>query len=155
LRLPLVLPLRVIDASDHPLPPQNHFNYDDIDVFCRCALCTEYYRATGEFSFHTKLTVGHKWHCKCFMCSQRREAHIESLAAGSRRDLYSELSYLTHGHPYANRFLYWILQLIRDPCYKSDAWWATHSPKKPLNAWMNEWQKSNLSPALIAVSGMF
>lgn len=143
--------LRADDPAD---PPRAHYNYDDIDVFCRCPLCQTYFSAVQDYEHFLSLTTGHRWHCPCYLCGQRRAFHQISLAQGSRRDLYCELSFLTHEHPFAPQFLGWILRLIRDTSFHTDTWWATHSHKRPLSAWMNDWQKAHLSPAMIAVSGM-
>ncbi len=139
--------------------PFAHFNYDEVDIFCQCPLCRSYFTAVMDFAFVLSVTEGHRWHCRCRLCDDKRTIHRTSLTAGSRRDLFSELSFLTHEHPFSRQFLSWVLAKIQDDRLKgtalrTDSWWANHSPKKPLSAWMTEWQRAYLSPALIAVSGL-
>lgn len=140
----------VCEAID---PPREHFNYDDIDLFCRCTLCVKYFEAVLDFEFFLSVTEGHRWHCTCYLCGQKRKHHTTSLAESSRRDLYSELSYLTHAHPFAPPFLNWVLRIIRDATFKSESWWASHAQKRALSTWMVDWQRLYLSPPVIAASG--
>lgn len=148
-----IQPERKITCEAIPTPRQ-HFNYDDVDVFCRCRLCLEYFDATQDFAYFLAMTEGHRWHCDCYLCGQKRQYHQISLASGSRRDLYCELSFLTHEHPFAPQFLGWILKLVWDANFKTDSWWANHSQKRPLKVWMDDWQRLHLSEEMIAASGI-
>lgn len=144
-----------LDDENFRFPAVEHYNYDEIDVDCTCTLCTSYKESMADYVHTLSLVPGHGWHCKCQLCKQKRAQHQAMLAISNKRDLYCELSYLTDEHPFSAPFLGWVLTKIRDMKFKSEAWWASHCPKKPLRAWMNEWQKANLTKEIIAVSGMY
>lgn len=97
---------------------------------------------------------GHSRSCTCYLCTQKNEAQIAYLASVSKRDTYSELSYLVGERPLGPRFLDWLYGMMEDSKFKSDAWWAIRAPCATLQSWIDQWQ-GMLPPRLVAVSGLY
>lgn len=139
-------------------PPIEHFDYDEMEEpgsVCECPLC-EAYRTTYEmYDNISKIAKHHKAGCSCYMCSQKTEAQIAYLAALSKRDTFSELSYLTHEHKLGSIFLGWIYDRMSDAKFHSDAWWAIKAPAVTLQTWMDIWQRKFMPRSLWAVSGLY
>jgi hypothetical protein len=60
------------------------------------------------------------------------------LATANKRDLYSELSFLTHDKRDGEEFLLWVLDKTTSK-YKGMGWWANHSAKLTLEHWILQW----------------
>lgn len=73
----------------------------------------------------------------------------------NKRDIYSELSYLTSGHKFGATFLGWVYQRMIDENFKPPHWWADTAASITLRGWMNEWQTQHLPKHLWAVSGLY
>ncbi len=76
------------------------------------------------------------------------------MAAAHRREIYSELSFITHEHRKGPVFLAWVYDRMRDPKYRKESWWATTSINRTCAAWISEWQASFLPRQVWAVSGI-
>ncbi len=61
------------------------------------------------------------------------------LANANKRDLYSELSFLTHDKRDGEEFLAWVLDKVSGTNYKGMGWWANHSAKLTLGHWILTW----------------
>lgn len=119
-------------------PSYEHYNYDDLDVDCKCCLCLGYFTAREVHHVLLTDTSDHKWRCPCAVCKEKRKAYMTLLATANKRDLYSELSFLTHDKRDGEEFLRWVLDKVTSK-YKGMGWWANHSAKLTLGHWILQW----------------
>jgi hypothetical protein len=134
-------------------PPTSHFNYDEMDD-CQCALCTDYRQAVTEYKYWVAYTAKDTQDCDCFYC-QRKAGSLEYLRiATAKREIYSELSFLTKGSPSHPSFMKWMSGVITHNEDKS-GWWSQVAYNKPLKFWMLQWQSRFLPRQLWAVSGVY
>lgn len=80
---------------------------------------------------------------------------MDMRVANNKRDVYSELSYLTHAHKLGPDFLRWVYGLITDENYAQPKWWMERAPILPLCDWMMEWQDQHLPKEVWGVSGLY
>jgi hypothetical protein len=130
-------PSRRINPSD-PNPNEDHYNYDDLDNDCPCCLCASYRSAKAELDVATVEADGLNWKGMCDRAKRRRRAHIRMLAVSNKRDLYCEMSYLTHTKRDGPEIMAWILGKLKT---RSQGWWANHSAKRTLGSWILEWSR--------------
>jgi hypothetical protein len=119
-----------------PDPTLDHYNYDYLDENCSCSLCSEYKRAKEELEEAEAGAVGEGWKSMKPKAKRRRDAHLHMLAISNQRDLYCEMSFLTQNKRDSADILAWLLIKLRS---KKNSWWANHSAKKTLSAWIVEW----------------
>lgn len=126
-------------------PGPIHFNYDELDIDCKCRLCSDYFDAREVHQYLAAETVDHKWRCGCAMCKEKRKAYMTLLATANKRDLYSELSFLAHDKRDGDGFLLWTLDKVTSR-YKGMGWWANHSAKLTLGHWILLWAEETGRP---------
>lgn len=136
-------------------PPTVHFNYDDLDEKCHCALCSEYRSTLAHYIRRRKDTKGHSATCDCFMCVSKQAAILEMRVASNKRDIYCELSYLTNQHRLGSQFLRWVYAKMTDEKFRGADWWANSSMQLTLRNWMDQWQHEYLPKEVWAVSGLY
>lgn len=136
-------------------PPIVHFNYDDLDENCHCALCSEYRSTVAHYIQRRRDTRKHSAECDCFMCVSKQAAILEMRVASNKRDIYSELSYLTSAHRLGAEFLRWVYARMTDESFRGPEWWANDSMRLSLRAWMDEWHRHRLPQEVWAVSGLY
>lgn len=124
------------EAACDPNPNDEHFNYDELDACCPCALCGAYRQAKIDLESAMVDAGGLSWKGMCPRAKHRRRAHIHMLAVSNMRDLYCEMSYLTHTKRDGAEMMTWLLGKLRS---RKESWWANHSAKKTLGAWIVEW----------------
>ena len=136
-------------------PPVAHYNYDELEDDCHCPLCESYRESVKHLMECRRMTRRHPVTCTCWTCNNKRQAALDAVVAINKRDLYSELSYLTSGHKLGATFLRWIYDRITDENFRSPQWWATDVNRIALKSWMDTWQAAYLPPRLLAVSGLY
>jgi hypothetical protein len=131
-------PIGVIGPPKDPDPGEDHFNYDELDVNCSCSLCDAYRKAKIELEEASIAAEGLSWKGMCDESKRRRKAHIRMLAISNKRDLYCEMSFLTHGKRDGHEIMAWIQGKLKT---RSAGWWANHSAKRTLGSWILEWSR--------------
>lgn len=133
-------------------PPIEHFNYDVMDVDCRCRLCDDYRQAKQTYEGTKRERSRHSRFCRCEHCIGHRDRLVDFLAASNRRETYSELSFILASGPVPHRqareCLRWFYGLATDADYNTRTWWALNSPQCTLSKWMELFEAATL-----AVSG--
>lgn len=139
-------------------PPICHFDYDELEQQgheCDCYLCDQYREALDTYTHYLDVCRGHSRSCSCYLCTQKNKATITYLAALSKRDTYSELSFLTNHRPLGPQFLDWMYDRMTDNRFNSEAWWAIRAPMLMLQEWIERFHEKCLTPDLVAVSGLY
>jgi hypothetical protein len=131
-------------ADFSPDPPFEHYNYDVLEgrdinhPACQCFLCREWFAKSDAFKASELACEGHKNRCRCDDCKVRHKVRLAMIAAGMRRDIYSELSFLTKNETWRDEILAWFLNFIKTT-NKKDSWFALKAEGHPLNYWLQKW----------------
>ncbi len=127
-----------------PLPSLKHYNYDDLDGSCGCALCNHYRHAVKAYEAYIQGKSSHVWSCTCAECKTRMKIYEEVLLSSLKRETYSELSFLCENHPDKGPFLAWVWRATQYPDGHrrtfSRAWWLDRGAKVPLGWWLRKWK---------------
>lgn len=122
-------------------PPAQHFNYDELDDYCRCSLCEGVRAARAAYDASRANRPKHNRLCKCEGCTAPRAAFTRQLAAANKRDLYCEVSYLMTGGPEPHRLarhcMGWLYERITQ-APESTRWWAISADRIPLRKWLDD-----------------
>lgn len=127
-----------------PDPSFNHSNWDQIDgrdptvPACGCFLCKDWFLKSAQFWEQEGVCKDHNNLCRCSKCLVRIKVRTAMIAAGMKRDIYSELSFLTKNENYRDEVLSWFLNFIKT-CNKKDTWWAFKTEGFPLDYWLQRW----------------
>lgn len=126
------------------LPSLNHYNYDDLSEKCSCALCVAERDAAKEYADFINAHELHIWTCQCSQCKERNALYENLLLATSKRDTYSELSYLVQKHPERGPFLAWVWRTTQhlNTTKKtfSRNWWVNRGMVTTLGWWFRKWK---------------
>lgn len=120
--------------------PLNHYVYPVLDVECCCWICSEWRRQRDLFDDMKRLTLTHTRSCMCWRCRKRREHQNSFLAAASRRELYSEMSFhAAHNKSYGPVLMNWISRELAEST-ETDGWWSTLAQAYSLSLWFSKFQ---------------
>lgn len=126
------------------LPSLNHYNYDDLSENCTCTLCTTEKEAAVAYADFIKTHDLHIWTCQCEQCKDRGLLYEDLLLATSKRDTYSELSYLVQRHPEKGPFLAWVWRTTQHLNTQkktfSRNWWINRGMVTTLGWWFRKWK---------------
>lgn len=125
------------------LPSLNHYNYDNLDGSCNCALCKDWRDCTDAYTSHLEKEPAHVWQCDCHTCKEKTKAYNALLCASMKRDTYSELSFITDAHPDKGPFLAWVWRATQYKGRKktfSQGWWLDQGQKVPMFWWLSKWK---------------
>jgi hypothetical protein len=145
-------------------PPTIHFNYDEMDLACRCQLCTGFIEAKTLYEATKDDRAKHHRYCRCDSCVGHKERLLAFLAASNKREIYSEISYALMAapepHTLAAACLRWLYEKILDPDYHNTSWWALQADRRLLRSWIEDfqhsWERENMVPASFwAASGLY
>ena len=140
--------LRCLPVPDRVRPPIDHFNYDELHN-CPCHLC-EGERRLGAEAQDKRILLeeeGERFGPDVPPEKRYEPISIAFLAQSNRRDLYSELSWLTQGRGWRAQFLRWVLDRIEDHEWHGEPWWAWRSQTRTLGSWIKEWYDTD--PAFV------
>ena len=147
-------------------PPLEHYDYDELEEEgsrCGCPLCVNYWDLLAEQNFYSAVCAKHKHDCRCKSCMERNASHVSYMAALSKRDTYSELSFIIsrrmeetkHTHVTGPEFLRWVYSRMADRGWKTEGWWAITSANISLQEWIDQWQVQCLPERMWGVSGLY
>jgi hypothetical protein len=138
-RNPRVSKLKCSPAAERIRPPPVHYNYDEL-TDCPCHLCVGVRLLGADAAVKRAMLEADGGRFADVPPEKRYEPlSIAFLAQSNRRDLYCELSYLTSYKAWSAQFLAWVLGLIEDPTWRSEAWWAWRSQTRTLGSWIKAW----------------
>jgi hypothetical protein len=127
-----------------PDPSFEHYNFDVLQGAdpkippCKCFLCREWFAKSDEYKAAELVCEGHNNRCRCADCKLRHKARLAMIAAGMRRDIYSELSFLVKNESYRDEILTWFLTFLKTTNRK-DSWFALKTEGFPLDYWLQKW----------------
>ncbi len=120
--------------------PLEHYDYDQIET-CDCLFCRDYRRLMKVYHKTLKYCDGHKKRCKCKRCVIMKRARVNFIAVSSKRDVYSEFSYMMRGDPMGSEFMRWLREFI-ETYEQTLGWWYSRSACVPRKFWIMRFYKA-------------
>jgi len=129
-----------------PDPSFEHSNWDIIDgrdptiPACQCFLCADWWSKSDAFKAVELVCETHPGNCRCRECKKlnRHQVRTAMIAAGMRRDIYSELSFLVRNEVFRDEILAWFLNFVKTTT-KKDSWFALKAENYTLDYWLQKW----------------
>lgn len=123
--------------------PVEHFNYDEVDASCRCALCKTRLRMLDALeaarTFIEKSEVLSSSEVRRQVRKNLEGVQREFLRESTKRDVYSELSFLVRNKKWKQEFLGWVARVVQKTDWKSAGWWTHEVGETPLYWWFERW----------------
>ncbi len=119
--------------------PLEHYDYDQIET-CDCLFCRDYRSLMRVYHRTLKYCEGHKKRCKCKRCIVMKRARVNFIAVSSKRDVYSEFSYMMKSDPRGAEFMTWLREFI-ERYDQTLGWWYARSSCVPRRFWIMKFHR--------------